>query len=859
MIRINGKTENYAVDLSNPLEINWKELEVGQVSYELTLLTQEKEIFFREKKETLRSFSIIDLKDMDSFEERKKVIVSLKIIDEDENEKLEKTVFYTENKHLSWSKWITRKDNPIEKETVYYKDKPNIILSRTFNYSKSEEKDLFLDISGLGYYTLYINGEKVNPYYLNTDVTNYDKRVYYDTYKLNDYILEGENVITTELANGWYNSAPLLLLNKYNLRNQLSTGKPCLLAQVTEVTKEGQKVILKSDNRWESRAGNYLFDNLYIGERVNYSDVKAEHFERIIERKTVAIPGPSGELKPSFIPKIVRKKKCLPTTIKKIENGYLVAFDQVISGHFSCSITTQKETTLHLKYSEVLNADETLDFASSTPGSYGDLRKQTFYPVIQEDQVTVSEGTQTFENQYTYHSFQYVLIESVDSFDIENIHAYTVHTDMEQSSYFTSSNDWFNKLYQVSIDTKLNNIHSYYEDCPRERLGYGGDIVALIHSQIHSFQSKQLLEKVLTDFELEQSVDGGITQTAPFMGIQTHGTSNRAGSLGWQYVVPVLLKKLIQHYGAAKDYQDKLVLLQNHIEYLLAFDYEYIKHCCLGDWGSIDTSLVNGKETPPDRLFCSAVFYLLLLQDYRNLFYQISDESKGSILLKQLNMKIDEVRQLITEEFYHTAGYFGEGSQSSYVFALKAELGRDQSVIYNHFIQKLESDKGILRMGIFGMAWIYECLKTEDQIILSNWLSRRSFPSFYNMLENGSNILTEYFTDDSDKYLHVSRNHAMFSSYGAWFISNILGIKVDDQTETSDRVTLEPYFVEELSFAKGHLDTIHGKVKVRWEKENDKIHYHVQVPRSLRVEMDESKLVKTQHKDFYTEYVLVYK
>lgn len=862
MIRVNGKVENYAVDLSNGLEVSWEELEIPQVSYELSLLTQGKKILFTENKDTLCPFTTINVKREHIPDQRQKVEILLRIKDEYGKKNTKTTVFYTENKQIDQAEWITRKDNPIEKEKEYYKDKPNIILSRSFVYSPRENGDLFLDISGLGYYTVYINRERVNPHYLSTDVTNYDKRIYYDTYKLDRYIWEGENILTVELANGWYNPAPLLLLNKYNLRNQLSIGKPCLLLQLTEVTKEGQRLILESDHTWTSKKGRYLFDNVYIGERVDYRDVQVEEFDRQIELETVSIPGPSGELKPNFIPKIVRNKKCFPKEIKKMNNGYLVIFDQVISGHFCCTITTEAETTIYFKYGELLSADGELNFESSTPGSYGGTRGQDSYPAIQEDQMRVDKGVQSFENQYTYHSFQYVMVETLDTsvFALENVHAYTVHTDMKQSSSFESSNDWFNHLYQVSLDSKLNNIHSYYEDCPRERLGYGGDIVSLIHSQIYSFRSKELLEKVIIDFELEQSTDGGITQTAPYVGIQTHGTSNRAGSLGWQYVVPVILKKLIKHYAEAEKYRDKLHLLQRHTEYLLAFDYAYVKHCCLGDWGSIDTVLVNGKETPPDRLFCSAVFYLLLLKEYKDLFVQLNAELKETEIIRRLKEKIAEIKGLIIEEFYHNdEGYFGEGSQSSYVFALKARLMENERILYEKFVQKLKEDKGILRMGIFGMAWTYECLKREDQQILSNWLERKEFPSFYNMLGSGSNILAEYFTENPEKYHHVSRNHAMFSSYGSWFIDSILGIKVNEQTETSNEIRFAPFFVEGLSYATGHFDTVHGRIYVYWERKNEEVHYYIQYPRSLEAEMDEENVVEKQENTFYKKYTLVYK
>lgn len=857
MIRVNGKKENYSVDLSKSIELSWSDTHIPQASYILSFQTQEGEKLYQKEEQTSKPFHFVMLDEL-FFHTRKKIEVSLSIIDKDGNEHIETSCFYTENKKIAQSKWITRQDNPIEKENEYYKDKPNIILSQTFQLTELKEKFFFLDIVGLGYYTVYLNNQRIDKYYLNTDVTNYDKRVYYDAYRIDDYLVEGKNEIIVELANGWYNPAPLLLLGKYNLRNQLSIGKPCLLAQVTEIVNGKQRIILESNSQWQSGVGNYLFDNVYIGERVHYPSVDLSQLERKVERKTIEIPGPSGELIPSFIPKIKRKEKLLPKNVHALKKGYLIEFDQVISGHFSCVFKTKREDTIYLKYSETIDNEGLLDFESSSPGSYGDLRKKSFYPAIQEDQVTVGEGRQRFENQFTYHSFKYVLIDSSnEEIELEDIYAYKLHTDMERSGAFKSSSQWMNQLYNVSVATKLNNIHSYYEDCPRERLGYGGDIVALIHSQIHSFQSKELLEKVLDDFELDQTSEGGITQTAPFMGIQTHGTSNRAGSLGWQYVVPTILKKLIKHYGEANQYKNKLPFVKKHASYLLSFDYDYIKYCCLGDWGSIDTALVEGKETPPDRLFCSAVFYLLSLEDYKELIKLLAKEQEEAFI-EELQKKIQLVKQSIIEEFYQIDGYFGSGSQSSYLFGLKANLGEDQELIYDNFIQKVKTDDGVLRMGIFGMAWAYEYIKHEDQSLLSQWLTRKEHPSFYKMLENEANILSEYFTDDPEKYHHVSRNHAMFSSYGSWFIDSVLGIKTNEKAYASNQINIEPYFPEGLSFAKGHLETPHGRVDVSWERMEEGYHYTIRIPLSIEANCEKGEVLREEAVENMTEYHLFY-
>ena len=455
---------------------------------------------------------------------------------------------------LGQASWITRLDNPLEKEAEFLNERPNIILEKEFDVSDEIEEAL-IDICGLGYYTLYVNGHRMGDSYLNNDVTNYDKTVYYDTYDIRNFLKKGSNRLSVELANGWYNAAPITILGKYNVRKQLAVGKPCLISRLTITTVAGEKIVIASDSSWESKPGNYLFNNLYIGEVVTDASPEAA-----AKQKTVKIAGPGGCLTPSFIPKIKRQGHYLPAVVtNNPESGdILIDFGTIISGHFLCDIAADFLGQVTLLYAEELNADGTLSFDSSISGTYGVTDEEHGInagdPIIQKDVIKKTEQEiYRFENQYCYHSFRYVLVKS-ESYTgsleelLANIQAYSVYTDLASVSRFESSSEELNRLWDAARNTRLNNIHSYFEDCTRERFGYGGDIVALIDSHLYSHDVHNLLKKVFMDFAYDQTPEGGIPQTAPYVGIMTNGTSNGAGSLGWQLVFPVLAAKIEQYY-----------------------------------------------------------------------------------------------------------------------------------------------------------------------------------------------------------------------------------------------------------------------------------------------------------------------
>ncbi len=50
-------------------------------------------------------------------------------------------------------------------------------------------------------------------------------------------------------------------------------------------------------------------------------------------------------------------------------------------------------------------------------------------------------------------------------------------------------------------------------------------------------------------------------------------------------------------------------------------------------------------------------------------------------------------------------------------------------------------------------------------------------------------------------------------------------------------VVIQPYIPADLSFAEGYIQTIHGRIGVRWEKAEDKILLNVSVPQNVKAQV----------------------
>ncbi len=147
----------------------------------------------------------------------------------------------------------------------HYEADPAPLFRCDFKTEK-EIKKARLYISGLGYYEATINGKKVGDHVLDPGWTNYDKRVLYTTYNVTDQIKEGGNSIGVTLGNGWFNPLPIALFGKYNLRENLSIGRPKFIAHLKICYTDGSIQTIVSNEEWKTSEGPIIRNNIYLGE-----------------------------------------------------------------------------------------------------------------------------------------------------------------------------------------------------------------------------------------------------------------------------------------------------------------------------------------------------------------------------------------------------------------------------------------------------------------------------------------------------------------------------------------------------------------------------------------------------------------
>ncbi len=830
-LTINGTWQSTVVDCL-PIHLKWS-LPFEQVRFELRVTTHAQLVYFSTFDQQEPGYVLREIE----LDKSTQYQVMVQVYGSKGEHRSFLSTFVTSNFGEFNADWISDSVAPVEDEN-YYNETRNLVFKKVFEVSNVID-ETYIHIVGLGYYTLYINGTKVSNYELNNDWTNYNAIVYYDTLDIQNYLKVGHNEILVELANGWYNPAPMTLFGKYNLRRNLTTGKPSLLAQVVMKSAGEVSQTIVTDHTWRVAQGPYLFNNIYLGEVIDFRlfDAQDEGFKlhHTDWTRACVISGPSGKLRSSYIEKIAKGAEVKTKNVHSINNTrHIIDFGTMVSGFIDATFLGKSGQVVEFVYSEEINSDNTLNTDSSLAGFIGKkVAENVIVPgglgspqrAEQRDKCICRDGVMTFCNQYTYHSFRYVEVIGLPLEQLQELKAVYVHNRLNEVGYFKCSNVHLSRLYDAAKITKLNNIHSVIEDCARERFAYGGDMVALAPSQVMMFDSAKLYQKTIFDFIADRAANGGFPETAPFMGIQTKGTGEGAGPLGWQLAVPYLLKMHYQYYGNLELVKQVYPYLQSQFTHLSNLNFDELDNYCLGDWGSKVADKENIKHGSPALSFTACCFYyhhLLLLVHFAKLIGLSVDAA-------QYQQWADDTKQKIIAKFRNDDGSYADRSQTSYLFAVYFKLEEDISSLVKQLEKAIVASDFDLQFGIFGQGFFYAIANQYD-------LSHLVYPCLTNergvntMLTDGSGALKEFFGSNDNG----SANHAMFSSYAYWFYNGLGGISVAEEACGADQIAIKPYFAEHIDSVECSFMSNHGRVLSHWQRNGRQIRVNVSIPYGVK-------------------------
>ena len=712
------------------------------------------------------------------------------------------------------ARWISGEPLVYEPEQTYYDEcHRNHVVRASFEIAHMPEHAV-LAIAVMGYARVLINGARVDGSELLGWWTNYTKRVYSYETEVAGALVKGLNTIEIELGNGFFNPSPLRLFGKYNLRERLAeVGTPRVMAAL--IAGDGS-LLVKTDGSWMAREGDLLFNNVYLGEVRDLRDHEAHE-------SSVRVWDEVRHIKPSPVSLCVRGETISHAHVFEHEGKVVIDFGAVVAGFYRMRLRAHEGQRVEIVYAETWR--DGAPYAGTAVAGYAGMETPRGVcpggpgapePAVQRDVIVCHEGEDEFENEFCWHSFRYAALDGVDLRDIIEAQAVFIHTDLEPAGHLELDDGRFARLHEAAVRTKLNNNHGLFEDCARERFGYGGDMIALAASQTFSFDVSGLIDRTLADFARDQTERGGLPETAPFMGIGSNGPAYGEGPLLWQLAYPYLSIEADRIYGRRNLLEREWVGIERFGDYLLGFEPEELAPHCLGDHGSlIAQGFSNGS---PDKEFVGWCAILWGLELVREAAERLSrDPSRFATAARAL-------RGQIVSRFKQDDGSFGDGTQTSWAFA--AWLGlEDQSKLVRRLAREIES-AGVLTTGIFGTMFAFELLARYGyNEVLERWLLREEDPSLLGMLASGDGALIEMFDDPL-----ASCDHAMFSSYDQWFYQGLGGLLVDRDAYGCDRIVIKPYLSHVVNRFSCSWRVPAGEISVSWTREAEGVTLTVRVP-----------------------------
>lgn len=443
------------------------------------------------------------------------------------------------------AKWITGDYKP-ESAQRY----PIDCFHKTFVSKQPAKARLYATACGL--YEIRINGVKAGDQVFTPGHTDYRKRIQYQTYDVTSLIKEGENIITAELADGWYRGS----CGAWGLTNQYGKETKLLVQlEITDQSGKSKTVITDSSWRWSSDGAVRFADNK-DGEIIDASFVPS-YDGCAKETKCKVVPCCSNNVP-------VRKHERFKGTMKKVdEKTYLYDFGQNIAGFIRFDLQAHKGQKVTVQCGELLDKNGRLTLSNI---QLSNKKKTT---PLQKVEYTCKEGENHYETRFAVFGFQYAEFVSDIPLKEEDVTAIAVYSDLESTSCFDSSNELLNRFYQNTVWALKNNSLDIPTDCPtRERHGWSGDAQIFVNTASYLFQYAPFARKYERDMTDWQRKDGCFPHIAPEGGADFYMRPMN-GSVGWADAGILIPWRLYLRYGDLSVLTDNYDAMRKYAEFMI--------------------------------------------------------------------------------------------------------------------------------------------------------------------------------------------------------------------------------------------------------------------------------------------------
>lgn len=684
---------------------------------------------------------------------------------------------------------------------------PSPFLRKSFTV-KNPVRRAVVYASALGLYELHLNGRRVGADDFTPGWSDYNKRVYYQTYDVTALLHSGENAIGAILADGWYAGNVGWLGQRYY------GSKLRLRLQLQLEYADGTAETVATDGSWRAALGPIREADIQAGEfydarlempgwsepGFDESKWKAVDTQESIAAAVEAYPG---------IP-VRQTKELKPIKITEPKPGVFVFnMGQNFSGWARLRVKGKAGDKVVLRFAEMLNPDGTI------------YTKNLRTARATDTYILKGGGEEIWEPRFTYHGFQYLEVTDYPGTPtLDDITGIVAHSDLPFTGAFTCSHPLVNKLYSNLTWGQRSNYFEVPTDCPQrdERLGWTGDTQTFIRTAAYNMDVAPFFTKWLTDLNDGQDQEGRYPDVAPRV------TPNAAA--GWGDAGIICPWTIYQVYGDRRLIEKHYPAMTKYIKFLESRSPGYLSPPLgtYGDW-------LNVNDPTPKDLIATAYFAYSTrrMAEMARAIGKEDDAKKYEALFANVCAAFDR-------RFVSVDGKLEGNSQTAYLLALRFGLLPEnmRGPAGDQLVDRIQERDWSLSTGFLGAGLLLPTLTDIGRTdVAYRLLLNTRYPSWGYSINLGATTVWERWDGYTlDKGFNTpsmnSFNHYAFGACGEWMFSAIAGIDTDGPG--FKKILIHPRPGGDLTWAKATYDSIRGLIIVSWQLEGDDFKLELTIP-----------------------------
>ncbi len=674
-------------------------------------------------------------------------------------------------------------------------------------------------VCGLGTYEMTIDGRRVGEDLLTPGWTKFDKTCLYDSYDVTALLRAGRNGLGLLVANGFYN----VRAGRYT-KYKGSFGPIKAIALLRLEYADGAAEFVGTDASWRHDPGPITFSCMYGGEdydaRLERRGWDGPGFDDSAWAAAAVLPEPGGALRgTSFAaPPIRAIERLEPAAVREIGPAVAV-YDLGQNAPIMLALEARGPagSSVRVTPAELVKADGTVDRGSSGGG-------ESYW------QYTLAgRGRETYRAKFFTHGARYLQVElrpaSTDAPrpEVISLEGIVVHSSSTPIGDFASSSGLFNRIRTLIRWAQRANTMSLISDCPhRERLGWLEQYHLNGPSLRYEWDLGRLFAKTMTDMADSQLADGLVPDIAPEYTVFSGGFRDSPEWGSAAVLVPWQQYEWTGDLDLLRRFYD---VMKRYVDYLATKAKGQIVSHGLGDWYDLGPKPPGEAQLTPKALTATAFYYY----DTRVL------EWTAALLGKTDDARIyaaraDKIREAFNAAFFDPSScIYAGGSQAANSIPLVMDLvpAERRAAVLEAVVADVRRRGNALTAGDVGYRYLLRALADggrSDVIFDMNAQSEK--PGYGYQLKMGATSLTEAW----DAGRASSQNHFMLGHIMEWFYHDLAGIAGDPAGPGFKKIRIRPEPVGGLTWARGSLDSVRGRIVSDWRIEGGKFKLAVTIP-----------------------------